>query len=192
MAAPETTPEQRRDVQLLWEAGLAVCDIAKQTNLKEQKIRTWASRYGWKRTVTRKRVSQPITQSITVPITQQIRAKLSEKPPETRDQVCRDLIERGAPQKLAEKLMQMLEADKPTMQADGSVVMSSDWQAVGKAIEHIRKVLGYDAPIRSEMEIKLEIRAIIGVVRDVIAEFVPEDKRNEAVDRILMAVENGR
>lgn len=45
---------------------------------------------------------------------------------------------------------------------------------------------------RIEIDIKQELAPFIEAVKNVLIEMMPKDKINEAVDRILMAVENGR
>jgi hypothetical protein len=85
---------------------------------------------------------------------------------------------------LAGKVKELMEATNALIINGEEFGKAKDWTAIAKGLSEANKILGTYAPVKTEIDINIKIKAVIAQVVPIIQEFVPENKRNEVANRL--------
>lgn len=89
---------------------------------------------------------------------------------------------------LAKKVKELMEATSDMVDGNGGVVERKDWTAIAKGLQEANRILGTYAPAKTEIDIKQEVNFTVTKIREIIINFVPDDRRTECIERLQNAL----
>ena len=85
---------------------------------------------------------------------------------------------------LVTKVKELLDATDAIIIDGRKFGEAKNWTAIASGLKEANKILGTYAPVKTEIDINVKIKAVIAQVVPIIQEYVPENKRNECAQRL--------